>query len=357
MMTLGGAGKKFLVTGGAGFIGSALVRQLIARSDHSVLVVDKLTYAANLEALQPVADSPRYAFVRADIADAARMSSIIEDYGPDYIIHLAAESHVDRSIDTPADFMRTNVMGTFALLQGALGYWRKLAGARRYEFRFHHVSTDEVFGSLGETGFFSETTAYDPRSPYSASKAASDHLVSAWHHTYGLPVVISNCSNNYGPYQFPEKLIPLMTINALEGRALPVYGSGGNIRDWLHVEDHVQALLLIATRGKAGSSYCVGGLCEKSNIDVVRTICALVDELAPADRDRASLITFVEDRPGHDQRYAIDPSNVIAELGWRPRETFESGLRKTVEWYLDNRMWWKDIHQRVYGGERLGVFA
>jgi dTDP-glucose 4,6-dehydratase len=356
-MTLGGAAKKFLVTGGAGFIGSALVRQLIAQTDHAVLVVDKLTYAANLDALQPAADNPRYRFVRADIAEPAKIASIIEDYAPDTIIHLAAESHVDRSIDGPADFMQTNVIGTFALLQGALGYWRTLPGARRDRFRFHHVSTDEVFGSLGETGFFTETTAYDPRSPYSASKAASDHLVNAWHHTYGLPVVISNCSNNYGPYQFPEKLIPLMTINALENRPLPVYGKGTNIRDWLHVEDHVRALLLVAMQGQVGSKYCVGGLCEKSNIDVVRTICAIVDELAPTERSRDALITFVEDRPGHDQRYAIDPSNVIAELGWKPQETFESGLRKTVQWYLDNQAWWKGIHQRVYGGERLGVFA
>jgi dTDP-glucose 4,6-dehydratase len=356
-MTLGGAARKFMVTGGAGFIGSALVRQLIAQTDHAVLVVDKLTYAANLDALQPAAGNPRYRFVRADIADAAKISNIIEDYAPDTIIHLAAESHVDRSIDGPADFIQTNVVGTFALLQGALGYWKKLPGARRDRFRFHHVSTDEVFGSLGETGFFTETTAYDPRSPYSASKAASDHLVNAWHHTYGLPVVISNCSNNYGPYQFPEKLIPLMTINALENRALPVYGKGTNIRDWLHVEDHVRALLLVATQGQVGSKYCVGGLCEKSNIDVVRTICAIVDELAPAERSRDALITFVEDRPGHDQRYAIDPSNVIAELGWKPHETFESGLRKTVQWYLDNQAWWKGIHQRVYAGERLGVVA
>jgi dTDP-glucose 4,6-dehydratase len=356
-MTLGGEGKRFLVTGGAGFIGSALVRYLINETSHSVLVVDKLTYAANLDALHPVANHPRYSFVRADIADAAKMSSVIENYAPDFIIHLAAESHVDRSIDGPADFMHTNVMGTFALLQAALGYWRKLTGARRDAFRFHHVSTDEVFGSLGTAGFFTEKTAYDPRSPYSASKAASDHLVNAWHHTYGLPVVVSNCSNNYGPYQFPEKLIPLMTINALEMRALPVYGNGQNVRDWLHVEDHVRALLMIATRGEVGGKYCVGGLCEKSNIDVVQAICTIVDELAPADRPRASLITFVEDRPGHDQRYAIDPSNVMASLGWKPQETFETGLRKTVEWYLDNQAWWKGIRQRVYGGERLGVVA
>jgi dTDP-glucose 4,6-dehydratase len=356
-MPPGGDGKKFLITGGAGFIGSALVRHMISKTHHTVLVVDKLTYAANLDALQPVDDHPRYSFVRADIADAAKMASVIEQYAPDTIIHLAAESHVDRSIDGPADFMHTNVMGTFVLLQAALRYWSKLRGARRDRFRFHHVSTDEVFGSLGETGYFTEATAYDPRSPYSASKAASDHLVNAWHHAYGLPVVVSNCSNNYGPYQFPEKLIPLMAINAIEDRALPVYGNGTNVRDWLHVEDHVRALLLVATKGKVGSKYCVGGLSERSNIDVVRMICAIVDELIPSRQPRGSLITFVKDRPGHDQRYAIDPSNVIDELGWKPQETFESGLRKTVQWYLDNQSWWKRVRQRVYGGERLGVVA
>lgn len=356
-MTLGADRKKFLVTGGAGFIGSALVRLLVTQTQHSVLVVDKLTYAANLDALQPVADSPHYAFVQADIADAPKMSNIIEGYGPDYIIHLAAESHVDRSIDGPAAFMQTNVIGTFSLLQAALSYWRMLSSRRRDEFRFHHVSTDEVFGSLGETGLFTEMTSYDPRSPYSASKAASDHLVSAWYHTYGLPIVISNCSNNYGLYQFPEKLIPLMAISALQNRSLPVYGNGSNVRDWLHVEDHVRALLLVATLGEVGSKYCVGGLCEKSNIDVVKAICDIVDELVPAEQPRASLITFVEDRPGHDLRYAIDPSKIIADLGWKPQETFESGLRKTVQWYLSNHAWWHRIHQRIYRGERLGVVA
>ena len=354
---LAGERKRFLVTGGAGFIGSALVRLLISETNHSVLVVDKLTYAANLDALQPIAGSPRYSFVRADIADAGKMANLIESYAPDAIIHLAAESHVDRSIDGPADFIETNIVGTFSLLQAALGYWRTLPPARREQFRFHHVSTDEVFGSLGETGFFSETTAYDPRSPYSASKAASDHLVSAWHHTYGLPVVVSNCSNNYGPHQFPEKLIPLMTINALEGRVLPVYGNGQNVRDWLHVEDHARALLLIATKGQIGSKYCVGGLCEKNNLDVVNTICAVMDELMPAEHSRTSLIAFVQDRPGHDQRYAIDPSKIIEELGWKPRETFESGIRKTIQWYLDNRVWWQRIRTGNYQGERLGVVA
>jgi dTDP-glucose 4,6-dehydratase len=352
-----GAIKRFLVTGGAGFIGSALVRLLIAETGHEVLVVDKLTYAGNLDSLEPVVGNPRYRFVRADITDASKMAEIIEGFAPDYLIHLAAESHVDRSIDGPADFIDTNVVGTFVLLQAALGYWRKLPVAQRETFRFHHVSTDEVFGSLPEQGFFSETTAYDPRSPYSSSKAASDHLVNAWHHTYGLPVVISNCSNNYGPNQFPEKLIPLMTINALEGRALPVYGSGKNVRDWLHVEDHVRALLLIATQGRVGSKYCVGGMCEKSNLEVVRAICQIMDELAPEARSHETLITFVQDRPGHDQRYAIDPSKIIAELGWKPRETFESGLRKTIRWYLDNQVWWNRIRSRSYRGERLGIVA
>ena len=352
-----GANKKFLITGGAGFIGSALVRLLIAETEHSVLVIDKLTYAGNLDSLIPVATNSRYSFVRADIADTAKMAAVINSFGPDYIIHLAAESHVDRSIDGPSDFIETNIVGTFTLLQAALGYWRNLPPGRRDQFRFHHVSTDEVFGSLPETGFFTETTAYDPRSPYSSSKAASDHLVNAWHHTYGLPVVMSNCSNNYGPYQFPEKLIPLMTINALEGRPLPVYGNGKNIRDWLHVEDHVRALLLIATKGQVGSKYCVGGLCEMNNLDVVHTLCSIMDELVPLERPRTSLIAFVQDRPGHDQRYAIDPSKIIAELGWKPRETFESGLRQSVQWYLDNRVWWNRIRSRSYSGERLGVVA
>lgn len=352
-----GDSKRFLVTGGAGFIGSALVRMLISETDHTVLVVDKLTYAGNLDSLQSVASSPRYSFARADIATAAKMSALIEEFAPDYIVHLAAESHVDRSIDGPAEFIQTNVIGTFALLQAALGYWRNLPPSRQDQFRFHHVSTDEVFGSLGETGFFTEDTAYDPRSPYSSSKAASDHLVNAWHHTYGLPVVVSNCSNNYGPCQFPEKLIPLMTINALEGRPLPVYGNGSNVRDWLHVEDHARALLLIATQGKVGSKYCVGGLCEKNNLDVVSQICSIMDELLPGPESRVSLISFVQDRPGHDQRYAIDPSRIMRELGWKPQETFESGLRKTIQWYLQNQSWWQRIRSRTYRGERLGVVA
>ena len=351
--------KRILVTGGAGFIGSAVVRQAIRETDHQIVVADKLTYAGNMDSLAPVSNDPRYVFERADIADAARMRDLFERYRPDAVMHLAAESHVDRSIDGPGEFIQTNVVGTFTLLQVALGYWRTLPGAERDAFRFHHISTDEVFGSLGEEGLFCETTAYDPRSPYSASKAASDHLVRAWHHTYGLPVVVTNCSNNYGPYHFPEKLIPLIIINALEGLKLPVYGKGANVRDWLFVDDHARALLTVVTKGTVGETYCVGGRCEKANIDVVRTICALMDELAPSAKigPRESLITYVADRPGHDMRYAIDASRIAADLGWEPRETFESGLRKTVEWYLANRTWWERIRSGVYRGERLGVVA
>jgi dTDP-glucose 4,6-dehydratase len=351
--------KRILVTGGAGFIGSAVVRQAIRETDHQVVVVDKLTYAGNMDSLAPVSNDPRYAFERADIADATKMRELFERYRPDAVMHLAAESHVDRSIDGPGEFIQTNVVGTFTLLQATLGYWRALPGAERDAFRFHHISTDEVFGSLGEEGLFCETTAYDPRSPYSASKAASDHLVRAWHHTYGLPVVVTNCSNNYGPYHFPEKLIPLIIINALEGLTLPVYGKGANVRDWLFVDDHARALLTVVTKGTAGETYCVGGRCEKANIEVVRTICALMDELTPSAKigPRENLITYVADRPGHDMRYAIDASRIAIDLGWEPRETFESGLRKTVEWYLANRTWWERIRSGVYRGERLGVVA
>jgi dTDP-glucose 4,6-dehydratase len=350
--------RRVLVTGGAGFIGSAVVRHAIGESDDHVLVVDKLTYAGNLDTLAPVSSDPRYAFVRADIADAPKMRELFEAFQPDVVMHLAAESHVDRSIDGPGEFIQTNVVGTFVLLQAALGYWRALPPARKDAFRFHHISTDEVFGSLGDDGFFCETTAYDPRSPYSASKASSDHLVRAWHHTYGLPVLITNCSNNYGPYHFPEKLIPLTIINALEGAKLPVYGKGANVRDWLYVEDHVRALFAVIGNGDVGHTYCIGGHNERANIDVVKSICALMDELAPNSKigPRAGLITFVVDRPGHDLRYAIDPGKVGA-LGWQPRETFETGLRKTVEWYLTNRSWWERIRSGVYRGERLGVVA
>lgn len=349
--------KRFLITGGAGFIGSAVVRHLINRTNAQVLVVDKLTYAGNLDSLASVSENPRYAFERLDIVDAPAMRRVIGFYRPDIIMHLAAESHVDRSIDGPGEFIQTNVVGTFSLLQAALEYWRGLADGGKQEFRFHHISTDEVFGSLGATGLFREDTAYQPNSPYSASKAASDHLVRAWFHTYGLPTVLSNCSNNYGPYHFPEKLIPLMIINALEGKQLPVYGKGDNVRDWLHVEDHADALIAVATRGKPGESYNIGGRNERTNLDVVTAICALLDELAPdtAIGPREKLITFVTDRPGHDARYAIDASKIVDELDWQPRYNFDTGLRDTVRWYLENRTWWERVRSGVYRGERLGV--
>ena len=351
--------KKYLVTGGAGFIGSAVVRRLIEHTNAEVLVVDKLTYAGNPDNLAGVATSPRYQFARLDICDGRAMREAMDGFKPDAIMHLAAESHVDRSIDGPGEFIQTNVVGTFALLLAALGYWRDLKGAEKDAFRFHHISTDEVFGSLGPEGYFEETTPYSPNSPYSASKAASDHLVRAWWHTYRLPVVLSNCSNNYGPFHVPEKLVPLVTLNALEGKPIPVYGKGENVRDWLFVDDHAQALLTIVERGRLGESYNVGGNCERANIDVVRGICALMDELAPDARigPREKLITFVVDRPGHDLRYAIDASKIRDELGWTPAETFETGLRKTVEWYLHNRVWWERIRNGGYRGERLGVNA
>jgi len=354
---LGFRTKKFLVTGGAGFIGSAVVRKIIADTPHEVLVVDALTYSGNLDSLRPVATSPRYRFEEADIVDRPKMDALIASVEPDTIMHLAAETHVDRSIDGPEAFVRTNVVGTFALLEAALKYWRGLDQGRRRTFRFHHVSTDEVFGSLGATGLFSEDHPYDPNSPYSASKAASDHFVRAWHHTYGLPTLITNCSNNYGPYHFPEKLIPLMILNALEGKPLPVYGRGENVRDWLFVVDHAQALLTVAEHGVAGESYNVGGRSELRNIDVVRRICALIDEFAPDARigRRDRLISFVTDRPGHDLRYAIDASKIETQLGWCPQETVDSGLRKTVRWYLDNRDWWQRIRTGLYRGERLGM--
>lgn len=349
--------KRYLVTGGAGFIGSAVVRHLIRQTPHQVLVVDKLTYAGNRDNLAPVSNDPRLTFLQADIGDAEAMRKAFAEFRPQIVMHLAAESHVDRSIDGPAAFIETNIVGSFVLLQEALRHYRSLPAAEQAAFRFHQISTDEVFGSLGADGLFSETSPYQPNSPYSASKAASDHLARAWHHTYGLPVVLSNCSNNYGPYHFPEKLIPLMILNALEGKQLPVYGAGANVRDWLHVEDHARALVLIAESGRIGESYNVGGNAERSNLQVVEAICGLMDALAPdaAIGPRAGLIKFVADRPGHDQRYAIDAGKIERELGWRPQESFESGLEKTVRWYLDNRDWWGRIRSGVYRGERLGA--
>jgi len=351
--------KRYLITGGAGFIGSAVVRHLVRETDYRVCVVDKLTYAGNLASLEPIASNPRYSFVRADIADAARITELFSSFRPDVVMHLAAESHVDRSIDGAAAFMQTNIIGTYTLLEAALAYWRGLPKSAQDDFRFHHISTDEVFGSLDAKSCFSETSAYDPRSPYSASKAASDHLVRAWHHTYGLPVLITNCSNNYGPYHFPEKLVPLTIINGLEGKKLPVYGTGSNVRDWLFVEDHARALLAVVRGGRPGETYCIGGRSERTNLNVVKAICALLDELAPSKTigSRESLIAFVTDRPGHDLRYAIDPTRICTELGWEPHESFESGLRKTVAWYLSNRPWWQAIRDNVYAGERLGVPA
>ncbi|WP_378948663.1 dTDP-glucose 4,6-dehydratase [Paracoccus sp. R86501] len=343
---------KLLVTGGAGFIGSAVVRLAIARG-HQVVNLDALTYAANLENVASVASDPGYVFERADIRDPDALDRILAQHRPDAVMHLAAESHVDRSIDGPATFMQTNIMGSFNLLQAARAYW--VASGRPEGFRFHHVSTDEVFGSLGPAGQFTETTAYDPRSPYSASKAASDHLVRAWHETYGLPVVLSNCSNNYGPYHFPEKLVPVVILNALAGRPIPVYGDGGNIRDWLFVEDHAEALLTVLEKGRTGRSYNIGGEAEVRNIDLVRMICAHMDALNPGGTPHARLIHFVPDRPGHDRRYAIDPTRMRSELGWRPSVTLDQGLRRTVEWYLQNRDWWLPLLDRNGVGQRLGT--
>ncbi|HEY0834353.1 MAG TPA: dTDP-glucose 4,6-dehydratase [Azospirillum sp.] len=349
--------QKILITGGAGFIGSAVIRHLIAETDVEVVNVDKLTYAANLDSLKPVADNPRYTFEKADICDRALMAALLEKHRPTAVMHLAAESHVDRSIDGPGAFIMTNVVGTYALLDACVPYWRSLEEGARERFRFHHISTDEVFGSLGDTGFFTETTPYDPSSPYSSSKASSDHLVRAWHRTYGLPVVLSNCSNNYGPCQFPEKLIPLMILNALDGGKLPVYGQGTNVRDWLYVEDHARALWQVLSQGVPGESYNVGGNNEMKNIEVVQMICDTLDEVAaplPAG-PRRGLITYVTDRPGHDQRYAIDASKIRRELGWEPRETFATGLRRTIDWYLANRVWWQPLRDGVYAGARLGL--
>jgi dTDP-glucose 4,6-dehydratase len=344
---------RYLVTGGAGFIGSALVRHLIG-AGHDVLTIDALTYAGNRASLRDVEANPRHRFCHADICDSAAMQAAFAWFQPDRVMHLAAESHVDRSINGAADFIQTNVVGTFALLEVARDYWTKLSADRAGAFRLLHVSTDEVYGSLGEEGRFSEATPYDPSSPYSASKAASDHLAKAWARTYGLPVVVSNCSNNYGPYHFPEKLIPLIILNALQGRELPVYGAGANIRDWLYVEDHARALDIIVSRGRIGETYNVGGRNERRNIDVVRRICQLLDAMVPLGRPRESLIRFVADRPGHDARYAIDATKLETELGWRAQESFDTGIAKTVRWYLDNAWWWQPLRDR-YDGQRLGL--
>lgn len=346
---------RVMVTGGSGFIGSAVCRHLAGQNNVVILNYDKLTYAASPASLAMLEGKADYQFVQGDVADAARVSATIKAFRPDVVMHLAAESHVDRSITGPGDFIQTNIVGTYVMLQAALEHWRGLGGEEKDRFRFHHISTDEVFGSLGAEGLFSETTPYDPRSPYSASKASSDHLARAWRHTYGLPVVVSNCSNNYGPYHFPEKLIPLVTLNALEGKPLPVYGRGDNVRDWLHVEDHARALHLIATQGVPGESYNVGGRNERTNLQVVEAICDILDELRPIPgRSRRDLITFVADRPGHDARYAIDATKLEAELGWTAQETFDTGLRKTIQWYLDNEAWWGPLRER-YAGQRLGL--
>ncbi|WP_205953785.1 dTDP-glucose 4,6-dehydratase [Pantoea stewartii] len=353
--------KHFLITGGAGFIGSALVRFLINETDHHVVVVDKLSYAGNLSSLACVADSPRFKFEHVDICDRPALDRIFGEYQPDCVMHLAAESHVDRSIDGPMAFIETNIIGTYQLLEAARHYWGASADERKKNFLFHHISTDEVFGDLHDnTAFFTENTPYAPSSPYSATKASSDHLVRAWSRTYGLPVIVTNCSNNYGPYHFPEKLIPLTIINALAGKPLPVYGNGQQIRDWLYVEDHARALYTVISKGLVGETYNIGGHNERKNIDVVETICALLEELAPERKlsglkNYRDLITFVTDRPGHDQRYAIDASKIARELGWIPEETFESGMRKTVAWFLDNPQWWQAILDGRYGGERLGL--
>ena len=345
---------KLLVTGGAGFIGSAVVRQAVAQG-HAVVNVDVLTYAACLANVDSVASSPLYAFEQADICDRAAMERILAAHQPDAIMHLAAESHVDRSIDGPGDFIHTNITGTYTLLEAARAYW---TGKGKPEgFRFHHISTDEVFGTLGATGMFTEDTPYAPNSPYSASKAASDHLVRAWHETYGLPVVMTNCSNNYGPFHFPEKLIPVVILKALAGAPIPVYGVGENVRDWLYVEDHADALLTVVQKGVLGRSYNIGGENEARNIDLVRSLCAILDEKRPGNAPYAEQITFVTDRPGHDARYAIDPSRIRTELGWRPSVTLEEGLEKTVQWYLDNEDWWRALQDRGGVGERLGVKA
>ena len=351
--------KTILVTGGAGFIGSAVVRHIIENTQDNVVNVDKLTYAGNLESLESVENNPRYAFEQVDICDAKALARVFEHHQPDAVMHLAAESHVDRSIDGPAAFIETNIVGTYTLLEAARAYWNSLNDEKKAAFRFHHISTDEVYGDLeGTDDLFTETTPYAPSSPYSASKASSDHLVRAWLRTYGLPTIVTNCSNNYGPFHFPEKLIPLMILNALDGKPLPVYGNGQQIRDWLFVEDHARALYKVVTEGEVGETYNIGGHNEKANIDVVLTICRLLEELVPNKPKGVAkyedLITYVKDRPGHDVRYAIDAAKIGRELGWKPQETFESGIRKTVEWYLNNKKWWSRVLDGSYNRERLG---
>ncbi len=352
---------NILVTGGAGFIGSAVIRHLISDTNHSVINIDKLTYAGNLESLKSVSNSDRYNFHRIDIIDQKALDAVFSGSRPDVVMHLAAESHVDRSISGPADFIQTNITGTYILLEAAKKYWMGLDKQEKEGFRFHHISTDEVFGSLGSEGFFSEDSSYDPSSPYSASKAASDHLARAWHRTFGLPVIVTNCSNNYGPFQFPEKLIPLMILNALEGRPLPIYGKGDQVRDWLYVEDHARALVQVVTKGIPGGTYNIGGHNEKTNLEVVTTLCRILDELCPDHPGRIAhfeqLISYVDDRPGHDQRYAINAGKIERELGWKPRESFETGIRKTVEWYLNNSEWCSRVQDGSYQRERLGLLA
>jgi dTDP-glucose 4,6-dehydratase len=345
---------KVLITGAAGFIGSAVVRLCLGSNRAQVAVYDSMTYAASPQTLDRFCGRSDFSFYNTDICDAQAVHRVFHEFSPHAVMHLAAESHVDRSIEMPAAFVQTNVVGTQVMLDAALAYWRTLEGTRKAEFRFHHISTDEVFGSLGADDYFREDTRYDPRSPYSASKAASDHLVRAWHHTFGLPVVITNCSNNYGPYQFPEKLIPLMILKGLSGKSMPVYGDGQNVRDWLYVDDHAEALWEVLTKGRVGETYAIGGMAERRNLDVVTTIAALLDELAPGEVSHERLICFVPDRPGHDRRYAIDCSKIRHELGWWPRHSFEDGLRTTVQWYLDNRKWWEPILNQTYRLERLG---